>query len=81
MSAPPNRATAGGVPPKSTADGAAVASPCMSVCTMSTVALGDLSVCEGCGRTLDEIATWSVMSDADKLAVWDALPARLQALP
>jgi predicted Fe-S protein YdhL (DUF1289 family) len=32
--------------------------------------------CEGCFRTLDEIAAWSSMSDRDKRAVWKLLPAR-----
>lgn len=27
------------------------------------------AVCAGCGRTLDEIARWSTMSDEDKRAV------------
>jgi predicted Fe-S protein YdhL (DUF1289 family) len=33
-------------------------------------------LCEGCLRTLDEIAAWSVMSDAEKRAVLAQLPAR-----
>jgi uncharacterized protein len=37
--------------------------------------------CTGCGRTLDEIALWSVLDDDDKRAVWALLPARLAALP
>jgi uncharacterized protein len=37
--------------------------------------------CIGCGRTLDEIALWSVLDDDDKRAVWALLAARLQALP
>jgi len=32
--------------------------------------------CSGCHRTLDEIASWSTMSDADKQRVWDLLPLR-----
>jgi predicted Fe-S protein YdhL (DUF1289 family) len=32
--------------------------------------------CEGCLRTLDEIALWSQLIDRDKLAVWKALPLR-----
>ena len=35
-------------------------SPCIGVCAMA----GD--VCVGCGRTLDEIAAWPEMSDAEK---------------
>jgi predicted Fe-S protein YdhL (DUF1289 family) len=32
--------------------------------------------CEGCLRTLDEIAAWSTMGDEDKRRVWALLPAR-----
>jgi uncharacterized protein len=51
---------------------AAVASPCTSVCRMDP----RTGWCEGCARTLDEIADWSVMSDDDKRAVWEALARR-----
>ena len=37
--------------------------------------------CTGCGRTIDEIALWSVLDDDDKRAVWALLPARLAQLP
>ena len=49
-----------------------VASPCNSVCRMDA----RTGLCEGCWRTLDEIAGWSVMDDDEKRAVWDALAAR-----
>jgi predicted Fe-S protein YdhL (DUF1289 family) len=32
--------------------------------------------CRGCQRTLDEIARWSAMSDAEREAVLAELPAR-----
>ena len=38
-------------------------------------------LCVGCGRTLDEIALWSVLDDDDKRAVWALLPGRLAKLP
>ena len=44
---------------------APVASPCISVCRMDD----GTGWCEGCLRTLDEIAVWSVMEDDDKRAV------------
>lgn len=50
----------------------AVASPCNSVCRMDAAT----GWCEGCLRTLDEIADWASMDDAEKLAVWDALARR-----
>ncbi len=37
--------------------------------------------CVGCGRTIDEIALWSLLDDDDKRAVWAMLPARLAQLP
>jgi hypothetical protein len=41
-----------------------VASPCIGVCRM-----GDDDICEGCLRTLDEIAEWSNASDGRRLAI------------
>lgn len=50
----------------------AVASPCTNVCRIDA----STGWCEGCLRTLDEIAGWSAMDDAAKQAVWDALEQR-----
>lgn len=36
----------------------------------------ELRYCRGCRRTLDEIARWGEMSDAEQQAVLAALPAR-----
>lgn len=44
---------------------ALVASPCISVCRMHE----PTGWCEGCLRTLDEIAFWSVLDEDDKRAV------------
>lgn len=55
---------------------AGVPSPCISVCRMDARS----GLCEGCARTLDEIAAWSVMDDVEKQAVWDQLPQRRAAL-
>jgi predicted Fe-S protein YdhL (DUF1289 family) len=35
-------------------------------------------LCEGCLRTLDEIAQWSQMDEAVKLRVWGLLEQRRQ---
>ena len=32
--------------------------------------------CEGCARTLDEIAAWSSMNDIEKATLWDELATR-----
>lgn len=53
-----------------------VPSPCINVCRMDAKS----GLCEGCARTLEEIAAWSAMDDADKQAVWDQLPQRRDAL-
>ena len=49
-----------------------VPSPCVSVCRMDERS----GWCEGCLRTLDEIALWSVLDDDDKRAVWVELSRR-----
>jgi predicted Fe-S protein YdhL (DUF1289 family) len=55
------------------AGGGDVPSPCMSVCRMDM----DTGLCEGCLRTLDEIAAWGRMADEDKRAVWAQLAQRI----
>lgn len=55
------------MPPAST-----VPSPCVGVCRMHPHS----GWCEGCLRTLDEIAAWSTMTDLQKRAVWKQLPGR-----
>lgn len=52
-----------------------VPSPCNSICTIDQVS----GRCAGCFRTLDEIAMWGVLDDAEKRAVWSALPGRRAA--
>ena len=49
-----------------------VPSPCISVCRMDPAA----GWCEGCLRTLDEIAGWSRMDDRQKRIVWADLARR-----
>jgi uncharacterized protein len=51
-----------------------VPSPCISVCRMDAVS----GLCEGCFRSLDEIAGWSMMQDEEKRAVWHELVQRAQ---
>ncbi len=49
-----------------------VPSPCIQVCAMDEAS----GLCRGCQRTLDEIAAWSALSDAEKLRVWKRIRAR-----
>ncbi|WP_233827961.1 DUF1289 domain-containing protein [Paraburkholderia sp. ZP32-5] len=53
-------------------DDGPVASPCINVCRMDA----STGWCEGCLRTIDEIAGWSSFDDDTKRAVWDAIEAR-----
>jgi hypothetical protein len=52
-----------------------VPSPCISICRMSP----ESGFCEGCLRTIEEIAAWSRMDDADKRSVWRAIELRAEA--
>jgi len=47
-------------------------SPCVKVCQMDP----QRGLCLGCARTLDEIARWSSMSDAERHHVLAQLPGR-----
>jgi len=49
-----------------------ILSPCIGICTMA----GD-GLCEGCARTLDEIARWGSFDDEQRRVLMDdVLPAR-----
>lgn len=48
------------------ADGAVLPSPCVSVCRMDA----ESGLCEGCLRTIDEIAGWGMLDTEGKRAVW-----------
>jgi len=50
-------------------------SPCINVCKMNP----QTQLCEGCFRTLDEIAAWAGLSDGEKSAVLGQLPSRRAA--
>ena len=44
-------------------------SPCTKNCSLNT----STNICEGCGRTLDEIIEWTRMMDQEKQEVMDRL--------
>jgi predicted Fe-S protein YdhL (DUF1289 family) len=52
-----------------------VASPCNSVCTLNPLS----GFCNGCLRSLSEIADWSAMSDEDKRQVWRQIDERARS--
>jgi uncharacterized protein len=49
-----------------------VKSPCLKVCLMDP----QNELCKGCFRTLDEIARWGGMTDADRLEVFSLIEKR-----
>jgi predicted Fe-S protein YdhL (DUF1289 family) len=50
--------------------------PCNRVCVVHPVE----GLCIGCGRTVDEIARWTAMSDSERGTVMMTLPQRLAAM-
>ena len=49
-----------------------IATPCIQVCAID----GESGLCLGCYRTLQEVATWSKLSDAARAAIMAQAPAR-----
>ena len=49
-----------------------VLSPCTKVCKIDNSS----KLCQGCWRSLDEIAIWSRATESQKLAIWAKLEAR-----
>jgi predicted Fe-S protein YdhL (DUF1289 family) len=54
----------------------AMESPCVKVCTYDP----GTGLCQGCGRTLQEIGDWFSMRDDERRAVMDQLPKRLRTV-
>jgi len=51
-------------------------SPCVNICHMSP----RLGVCTGCCRTLDEIARWSELDEAERARIMAVLARRRRRL-
>lgn len=51
-----------------------VSSPCIRVCTLDP----ETGLCEGCGRTREEIASWYRMSEEDRQRIMALLPERMR---
>ena len=51
-------------------------SPCTLVCSIDM----KTGYCFGCGRTRDEIAGWMDYTDAERRALMETLPARLESV-
>jgi hypothetical protein len=50
-------------------------SPCVDVCRMNA----RTRLCDGCGRTIDEISAWSRLGAPRRRAIMESLPARMRA--
>jgi len=51
---------------------ARVASPCVGICRIDA----RTRLCEGCLRTLDEIAAWGTLDDEARREIWAAIRSR-----
>ncbi|HCX34064.1 MAG TPA: DUF1289 domain-containing protein [Rhodocyclaceae bacterium] len=58
-----------------TAAALGVASPCVDVCRMDAAS----GLCEGCLRTIEEIAEWSSAGEARRRAILEAVAMRRAA--
>ena len=52
-----------------------IETPCVAVCIIDP----GTSLCLGCGRTLPEIARWHRIDNAERRAIMQTLPARMEA--
>ncbi|AWM87722.1 DUF1289 domain-containing protein [Microvirga sp. 17 mud 1-3] len=51
-----------------------VSSPCIRVCTLDP----ETGLCEGCGRTRDEIGHWYRLTEDERLRIMAELPERMR---
>jgi len=52
-----------------------IESPCVNICDIDCIT----GLCQGCGRTLAEIASWSALPSAERRRIMAELPARKAA--
>lgn len=57
-------------------ESAHISSPCIDVCDVDSTG----HYCVGCGRSMDEITSWLMKSENDRLAIMAKLAARLERL-
>ena len=51
-----------------------ISTPCIRVCILDP----DTGLCEGCGRTRDEIAAWYGLSERERVAIMAGLEDRMR---
>ena len=52
-----------------------ISTPCIRFCILDP----DTGLCEGCGRTSEEIATWYRLSEEERLAIMNGLDERMRS--
>jgi predicted Fe-S protein YdhL (DUF1289 family) len=52
-----------------------ISTPCIKVCEIDPAS----RLCRGCGRSLDEIARWGSLTEAERIALMATLHERLKA--
>jgi predicted Fe-S protein YdhL (DUF1289 family) len=52
-----------------------VPSPCINVCAMNP----ETGLCEGCARTIEEIAQWGTAAESVKRLIWSEIQRRKTA--
>ena len=62
------------VPPTLIVSMTRASSPCIRVCTLDP----ETGLCEGCGRTREEIGRWFRMSEEERLKIMAELPERMR---
>jgi uncharacterized protein len=50
-----------------------IETPCIKICTLDSRS----GLCTGCGRSLDEIARWGSMGDAERRKIMSGLKERM----
>ncbi len=51
-----------------------IESPCIKTCVIDPAT----RLCDGCGRTIDEIAVWSTYTNDDRRRIMADLPSRMR---
>ena len=58
-----------------TVNSPAIESPCVKICSLDPAS----DLCNGCGRTLDEITRWYGMSDDERRRIMAEPPSRIES--
>jgi len=54
-----------------------IKSPCVGICNLD---FSTHTVCQGCGRSVDDIANWSVYTDEEKISAIESATERMKEI-